>query len=199
VDKGAAKATHVIPKQFADFYSPFLEAAFSTDKLEEKTKTMFLEEVDAATFGIFVHWLYTQKIETSSGMAFDSLSQLELGKFWMLAQRFKIPRLQNEIMTILKVRGLSLIQTNFSKEFLDFPYSGDGEDNPLKRFAVDSVLTKFQTDNLDKTMKMIPEKMLRDFGRELATLYLGKVKVEGLGGRTLSRSLSYYDVKTESD
>lgn len=199
MDKGSAKTTHVIPKQFTDFYSPFLEAAFSADKLEGKTKTMFLEEVDAATFGIFVHWLYTQKIETSSGTVFDFPSQLELGKLWMLAQRFKIPRSQNEIMTILKVRGLSFIQANISKEFLEFAYSRDGEDNPLKRFAVDSVLANFQTHNLNETMKMIPEKMLRDFGRELATLNLGKVQGEGFGGRTLGRSLSYYDVNIESD
>lgn len=50
---------------------------------------------DTVAFGVVVNWLYNQKVVTSGG---NELILSTLARAWILADRFLIPKLQNQIM-----------------------------------------------------------------------------------------------------
>jgi hypothetical protein len=69
-------------------YSPFFKPAFNSTMVEGQTQSMDLEDIDGSTFGLFVNWLYIQKLERADDI---KLTAEELGKLWILGQRFIIP------------------------------------------------------------------------------------------------------------
>jgi BTB/POZ domain len=72
----------VIHKDLICFHSPYFLTAFSSGFIEGKTQEMQLGEVDIATFGQLVQWLYTQKLERT-----DITDLVLMAKLWMLADR----------------------------------------------------------------------------------------------------------------
>jgi len=50
---------------------------------------------DVVAFGVVANWLYSQKVVTSG---VDELILSTLAQAWILADRFLIPKLQNQIM-----------------------------------------------------------------------------------------------------
>lgn len=76
-------------------HSPFFDAAFSSNMQEGLTQRMTLEDVELEVFGLLAHWIYFQKLESNEDMMLD---QITLGKLWIVAQRFLMPRLQNMVM-----------------------------------------------------------------------------------------------------
>ncbi|KAL2066899.1 hypothetical protein VTL71DRAFT_1323 [Oculimacula yallundae] len=71
--------------------------------ITERTQSLKLEDVRKRELTNFKNWLYTQEVQIHSsnvtrGYPGDSASLLRL---WVLARRFAIPRLQNQIMEFL--------------------------------------------------------------------------------------------------
>ncbi len=85
---------YIIHKDFICYYSPFFKAAFNGNFKEGQTQEMRIS-ADVVAFGVVVNWLYSQKV-----MAFgcDELTLSTLTQAWILADRFLIPKLQNQIM-----------------------------------------------------------------------------------------------------
>lgn len=88
-----------IHKKFICYHSPFFAAAFNGPFIEGETQTMKLDDVDAKTFGIFTNWLYTQDLMDGSGEYLIDIA--DLSQLWILAQRFLMPRMQNQVMRVL--------------------------------------------------------------------------------------------------
>jgi hypothetical protein len=66
--------------------------------VEGQTQNMELNDIEGDTFGLFVHWLYTQEAEHANE---GQMKTLALVKLWNLGQRFIIPQLQNKAMSLL--------------------------------------------------------------------------------------------------
>ena len=88
-----------IHKKFICYHSPFFAAAFNGPFIEGETQTMKLDDVDAKLFGIFTNWLYTQDLMNGDGNYLSDIA--DLAKLWILAQRFLMPRMQNQVMRVL--------------------------------------------------------------------------------------------------
>ena len=61
---------------------------------------MVLKDVDVKIFGIFVNWLYTQKL-SHEGLNPADISLNELGELSMLGDIWCIPKLQNKVMALI--------------------------------------------------------------------------------------------------
>ncbi|KAL2066895.1 hypothetical protein VTL71DRAFT_1319 [Oculimacula yallundae] len=85
----------IIHKNFVYHHSPFFSAAFNGRFVEGQTQTMNFDDIDPTLFGYFVHWLYTQKLESDFGV---EITAEKLVKLWILAERFIIPALQNQVI-----------------------------------------------------------------------------------------------------
>jgi hypothetical protein len=100
----------MIPTDLICYQSPVFKAAFEGQFLEGRTLTMTLDDVDSKLFGLLVHWFYTEDVfikdlevvnnKTISQECLDKNSIL-LANLWLLADRFLIPLLQNNIMDVL--------------------------------------------------------------------------------------------------
>ncbi|KAL5314209.1 hypothetical protein ACEPPN_018634 [Leptodophora sp. 'Broadleaf-Isolate-01'] len=95
-----SKEAFMIHKDIICHHSLFFANAFNGNFLEGKTQMMNLSDVDSDTFGILVEWFYTQKLDIDPKDCDGNV--LFLAKFWMLAQRFVMPGLQNNIMDGLR-------------------------------------------------------------------------------------------------
>jgi hypothetical protein len=85
---------YIIHKEFICYYSPFFKAAFNGNFKEGQTQEITIS-ADVVAFGVVVNWLYSQKVVTSG---VDELILSTLAQAWILADRFLIPKLQNQIM-----------------------------------------------------------------------------------------------------
>lgn len=84
------------------------------------------------TFGLFVHWLYFQKIESDS-----FIDILVLAKLWVLAGRCLMPRLQNEVLRelVLWIRGPLL----YHRSTIIYRFAvHDSSSRELNRLAIDT-------------------------------------------------------------
>ncbi|KAH7403726.1 hypothetical protein BKA64DRAFT_707201 [Cadophora sp. MPI-SDFR-AT-0126] len=90
------EAKFCIHKDFICYHSPFFAAAFTGHCVEGESQTMSFDDVHPPTFGVFTNWLYTQALKTRAGDNLDDIWNLT--ELWILAQRFLMPKLQNQIM-----------------------------------------------------------------------------------------------------
>ncbi|KAH9210161.1 hypothetical protein DL95DRAFT_466063 [Leptodontidium sp. 2 PMI_412] len=85
----------IVHKNIVCHHSPFFSAPFNGQFVEGQTQSMMLDDIDPVIFGSFVHWLYHRKVEAAIDI---NLSPEMLVKFWVMAERFLLPTLQNQIM-----------------------------------------------------------------------------------------------------
>ncbi|KUJ07470.1 uncharacterized protein LY89DRAFT_556207, partial [Mollisia scopiformis] len=92
---GAIAETFTVLKSVICHYSPFFNAAFNSQFKEGDTQSMVLNDADTNAFRLFVDWLYTQEIRYDDA---ETSSMMTLARLWILADRFLIPKLQNQTM-----------------------------------------------------------------------------------------------------
>jgi hypothetical protein len=102
----------MIHKDLICYHSPFFKAAFNGNFLEGQTQEMTLE-ADVVAFGIVVSWFYTKKLVNSDGKTPDLIT---LAQSWILAEYFKMPKLQNQIMVEIHVTLLYINDPWFSED-----------------------------------------------------------------------------------
>jgi hypothetical protein len=142
----------IFHKNLISHHSPFFSAAFNSIFKEGISQEMTLE-ADLKVFGVFSNWLYSQTIFDASG---ERPGLCTLAHLWMLADRFLIPKLQNEVVDILHnmvLNGRRKI-VEFG-EFCNIVHEYAEGDNPLVRLAAE-VLTWTPHGSLDLYLDLIP-------------------------------------------
>ncbi|CAG8951813.1 hypothetical protein HYFRA_00005617 [Hymenoscyphus fraxineus] len=132
---GVEPRTYLIHKNIICKYSPFFEAAFNSNFKEGETQRMELWEKSGDTFGIFVNWLYKQKIVDENGWVTSAETLIDL---WLLAQRFLVPQLQNQALTLLEnIRGLKKENNRrLPPSMLKRIYNNTSEDSVLRKYVI---------------------------------------------------------------
>jgi hypothetical protein len=142
----------IIHKNKICSHSSFFSAAFNSNFIEGMNQEMTLD-VDLKAFGIIANWMYTQDIVASSGELPDFCT---LARVWILADRFLIPKLQNQAMKDLL--NISLQGKPTIKEFLHCCHIADQHaagESRLTLFAA-AVLTWTPDGFLDDFLPLIP-------------------------------------------
>ena len=98
--------------------------------IQSDAEPITLDDVEACTFGLFVNWIYYQKIRNEDGKL---PGLIDLAKLWALGERFEIVALQNSTMD--HIRDEVQYPTEFEM-FIHFSYEMDGHENQLKRLAI---------------------------------------------------------------
>ncbi|TVY34855.1 hypothetical protein LSUB1_G005411 [Lachnellula subtilissima] len=100
---GPEKIKFVVHKEFACYHSPVLKAALNSNFIEGQTQTYTLKEPRETTGRVFVHWLYSQQLLDHDDWEPKKLQDkhLILIQLHMLADKLRIPRLQNAIIHLL--------------------------------------------------------------------------------------------------
>jgi hypothetical protein len=168
VGSDASKEVHIVHKHLICFHSRFFDAAFNnTNLLETQTQRIDLPDIDPPTFGVFVNWLYLQKLEgTITGV---ELSYGQLILMLSMAKRFEVPTLQAEILNALasqEPRDESDLEI-----FLSLIYQEDDEDSALKRQAIDITLRFITENNVGEVEASIPEGMRVELMKEMLARY----------------------------
>jgi hypothetical protein len=102
---GDTKETIPIHKNFIFYYSPYFNALFNGRFVEGETQRVELEDGPPAAFNLFVNWLYTQEIRKEF-MDLLNDDNTTLVEAWILADRFMVPRLQNQLMGRIRCGGV---------------------------------------------------------------------------------------------
>lgn len=115
------------------FYSQFFARKLETHEPNSKAnpEPIILENVDPCTFGLFLNWIYYQKIRNEQG----KLPKLvELAELWALGERIQNAALQNATMD--HIRDEVLYPTEF-ESFIQFAYEEvEGQGNELRKLAI---------------------------------------------------------------
>lgn len=134
----SSTTTETIPihKNFICHYSPYFSAAFNGNFKEGQIQALDLEDVIPAIFNIFVSWLYTQQITRPTLSRPDINALIE---FWLLADRFLVSKLQNQIMKLIQGKGYSgfVVRESFVSVF-----ENSAKGCKLRSFLVDGYLKK---------------------------------------------------------
>lgn len=135
-DHTGEKRSYVMHTNIICYYSPFFDAAFNSGFKEGETQELELEDTCPESFGIFVNWLYKQRIEWPLGWVFDVRATLL--NLWLLADRLVVPKLQNQALTFLEnARGLKHTkhQGRALPVHMFYPvYDNTLKDSPLRKY-----------------------------------------------------------------
>lgn len=151
--------------------------AFNSKFKEGRTKTYKLDDVRPSTFRLFVQYLYARKatLQSHNPDPEDDLNpstspnhsvvcseqDMNLVELWVLAERFLVPRLQNQIVDHMEAVKQQCEIMN--PECFAYIYENTTSDKPLRRLVVDmltwaNVDDKYFNDNSND----IPHAMLID-------------------------------------
>jgi len=151
-----------IHKNFICYYSPFFDAAFNGKSIEGKIQGPELDDTPHEVFGIFVNWLYMQKIEIKSDCEW-AIRCILLMNVWLLADRVMVPRLQNEALALLERAG---------REGREFPpsqyqriYRNTTKDSPLR-----ACIVKMWPDLTISNSELYPRELLVDLVNRLGPM-----------------------------
>jgi hypothetical protein len=133
---------------------------------------MRLEDVETAVFGHLVYWIYYQKIELDERLDSNGILRQEhpnpvlLGRLWVLAERFLMPKLQNDAIDCM---GLSIQWYEDPQLQLapitNFAYSTNSK--TLQRFAVDVCASRSSSSGFAKLVEEIPREAAVEVAKSL--------------------------------
>jgi hypothetical protein len=121
-----------IHKNILCYYSRYFTAELNdgNPSLEGNPELITLTDVQTSTFGLFLNWIYYQKIRDEEG---ELPGLIDLAKLWAFGQRFEITALQNTTMD--HIRDEVQYPTEF-ESFIHFAYEMEGDGNELRRLAI---------------------------------------------------------------
>jgi len=150
-----------------------LKAAFNSQLLEGQTQTYRLDDITPTVFLLFVQWLYSQEFKIISlgnpGNHWDDAppafetQHSEFVQLWILADRFLIPRLQNQVMREIE-RAFKLQVTT---AWIPHAYAGTSPDSPLRYLAVDISLYEISSSWVKKHPEHFPVEILLDLAERV--------------------------------
>lgn len=156
---------------------------------------MDLPDVDAATFGIFVNWLYNQKLEQEDGRA---IPILRLAKLWAHAECWLMPELQNEVVDLMRQQ---MCDTAYETAILTQLAAQIDEDGsiPLQQLFLDQMVVDclnaapLKKEKVDFWMELIPKNRLPSFTKALLGRFIPGKFIYSMG------SAEFYHVKEQAD
>ncbi|KAL2075228.1 hypothetical protein VTL71DRAFT_171 [Oculimacula yallundae] len=116
---------------------------------ENALVSRYLYDMDDHVFGLFVNWLYTEKVANKHG---KPPFQHRLMELWVLAKRLEMPGLSNAALDALEARRRQ--EGAFRTKSLAYVYEKTKEGDALRRYIVDvcsfvpSFLEEIQKDHL---------------------------------------------------
>lgn len=170
-------------------YSPVLKAAFNSSFVEGQTQSYRLDDIRPDSFRLFVQWLYTQGFcildeislagaEPTSEMALTTTRlcqerDLNIIQLWLLADKFLIPRLQNDAMKhfvkILENQNYKHKGIYRSTHWIPYVYA-EGRttlDSPLRHLAVDLCLYSTSSSWSNAHPDHFPHQMLMELNSQI--------------------------------
>ncbi|KAE9374840.1 hypothetical protein N431DRAFT_336028 [Stipitochalara longipes BDJ] len=185
VGKDGAEEKFTMHKESACFYSSVLKAAF-----EGGDQTYRLEDVRPNAFRLFVQWLYSGEFTTSDeeelsteDIAIEKATEivknfeardLDMAQLWLLAEKLKIPRLQNAVMKrfweIFEIQGEKHDGKFWSTNWIPYIYEKGrtAPDSPLRHLAVDFVLYEVYVDWPAAHPGHLPHQMLLELSSRVS-------------------------------
>lgn len=158
------KETFTVHKLFICQYSPFFDAAFNGDFEEGATQELDLPDTDPSAFSILVDWLYTQRVTPIQSDGDENPELTRLIKLWILADRFLIPRLQNE--TLAAMHALDDEKQSLRSFSWMYAYDNTTEGSPLRRYFAYAVARRLERTKPGplpaKNFDLVPREMLVD-------------------------------------
>ncbi|PVH71817.1 hypothetical protein DL98DRAFT_577183 [Cadophora sp. DSE1049] len=131
--------TFQLHKNYLCHYSPYFRAALTGPFIESEDQQVKLEETSPSVFGIFVNWLYTQTLVNKSS---EQPLSSHLFKLWILADKLLIPRLQNDILSMLEAARKS---KGLPSAVFGYVYENTTEESMLRKYIVAMCLSKTET------------------------------------------------------
>ncbi|KAN0103400.1 hypothetical protein V8E51_011713 [Hyaloscypha variabilis] len=191
VGKDGADEKFTVHKESATFYSPVLKAAF-----DNGTRTYRLEDVRPDTFRLFIQWLYSGEFTSiqEADLATEDINSekavrivkhcedrdLDMVQLWLLAEKLKIPRLQNDVMHRFWEHFENQDEKHdgkfWSTKWISYVYE-EGRttpDSPLRHLAVDFVLYEVYVNWPPEHPEHFPHQMLLEL-----TAQVGLIPVDG--------------------
>lgn len=113
-------------------------AAFNGNFLEGASKHMMFPDCAFDTFGSFVDWIYSQRIQDGNG---DALPIQELVSLWHLADRCIVHKLQNEVLDRIN-EAFSIDDDKVTVQIFQHLYSDKfAPSSPFRRLLVDLIVS----------------------------------------------------------
>ncbi|TAQ88742.1 hypothetical protein B7494_g2906 [Chlorociboria aeruginascens] len=171
-----------VHKEFACFYSPVFDAAFSSASIEGQTQTYRLEDTSVGAICLLIEWLYSREIATPND---GDVSDIDLVYLWVLADKLFLPGLQNLAIDAIRQRldeTKSIPSSTFEKL-----YELTSTESPLRRLAVDQCVCY----SVDTTFKRVPSDYPHEMLIDIATAMKCEIK---RGINSTKRIMSNYYV-----
>lgn len=190
---GKQKDQLIVHADYLTLRSPFFEVALSAPWKEHQTRVIKLPEDDTATVGLYLDWVYRDRLPTHAQYSADQASAvyLSLAKLYVFGERVLDVAIRNEIVehvidfTAGVDQGFPSYQYYPDAAAVEAIYEGTTEEPPMRRLLVDLYARHGEREWL--APEELPAAFFRDVARELVgRVLMGVVAMRG-GIMLLSR------------
>jgi hypothetical protein len=144
-----------------------LKVAFGRGYIEGQTKTYRLQDTTASTANFLVQWLYSSTIEIRQHeeIATMTIGEIEaedegLVEFWVLAEKLRIPALQNYAVTEIQ---RAYMQNKFVAEpAVNYVWNNTTSESPLRQLMIDQCFRSLEVASLVTNADEFPHAMLAE-------------------------------------
>jgi hypothetical protein len=184
VGEGEEAQTFTLHKDVISRHTQFFDTATKGKFKEGEMQKVYLEDVEPSVFGLFLIWLYSggtipqRQIGENKG---DILNQtpIQLTKLWVLANRFRMPKLQNavidEIFCAIEVVFRDIESLQFTRvthivlmwSFIEYAY--ETNISMLRELAVDRLAFGCSESVFMDMVEFLPNHIVVDVAKALRT------------------------------
>jgi hypothetical protein len=138
---GKEKVVYTIHKDLLCYHSPYFHRALNGSFVEAIRQEVELEHIEHDVFGLFVHWIYREKIEEKrfdnpqDSTIIEQTTDEQLIKLWSLADYLQVPKLQNAVVEHMWLR-LEELDVHPSIAACKYVYENWAAESLIRRFMV---------------------------------------------------------------
>lgn len=153
-----------------------MNAAFNSNFIEGQTQTYRLEDTTPGSFKLLIQWVYAQKVRISQPAPpglLDVLAErgeqdadvgwgeedMNLARLWVLADRLGMPKLQNNVMSIIV--DISKLHQPAALTFR-YIYENTAEGSPLRALTIRQCATELNPRIFTGNTSAFPHQLLLD-------------------------------------
>jgi hypothetical protein len=145
-----------IYNDFLSYYCPALAAACHSSTLDRPAQPLELEDIDLDVFGLFIQWIYSQKVTNEEG---EPAFQHQLMQLWVLAERLNMPALQNDAIDGIQARRL-VMGEEFQTKTFNYIYANTIKGAMLRKYLVDICVPRLNSLKFKVLQQHFPKEML---------------------------------------
>lgn len=152
--------------------SKFFETACSKPWMADDEKTITLHDTEPTAFQVYVHWTYTEKLDTSfmpnSPYSLSFISSIDIVRLWVLGNFLDDEAFMNDVIDHL-IKKSDSEKKRFNVQTLQYTWDHTPAGCTIQRLMIDIMAAGVNEEHFESNWDLYPTDLLAELARRHVT------------------------------